>query len=563
MHKLTSITILIVAASLLCAPPPCGWAAESEDSLIAVLNSGAPDKEKADACLVLARIGTAKAVPALVALLGHEKLSHMARYALEPIPDPAVDAALRAALGKLQGRALAGAIGSLGVRRDLSAMGSLAGLLQAGDPQVAQAAARALGSFGTQAAVAALQDVLPRARPENRLSVIEGLLRCAESMGAGPERAGATAIYDRLRGLKEAPHQVRFAAFRGAVLARGDAGLSVLVEALRSRDPILIRAAARTSLEMRGADVTKSLADALGGLDEDGQILVAEALGKRGDVAGLPALLALTKKGEPIVRVAAVRAASELADASAVPAFVGLLNDPVEGVAGAARAGLAALEGREVDAAIAAMLNDADPKTRGLAIDLIGQRRATGSVPALLKAAQSDDPLVRIASIRALGGLAGAKEFPVLVKLLVASRTAADRDALEKLLVDLCAANSRPAAGDVVIRKAVYGDLPDGKSADVTAKVAEMVKQGSLSIDATNTNFGDPAQGITKKLLVEYTIRGVARTETVNEGESLKIKGGKAPQAFIEILKSAATGAPAEAKGALERILQATTGKAE
>ena len=46
----------------------------------------------------------------------------MARYALEPIPDPSVDDALRDALGKLKGRLLVGVIGSLGVRRDAKAV---------------------------------------------------------------------------------------------------------------------------------------------------------------------------------------------------------------------------------------------------------------------------------------------------------------------------------------------------------------------------------------------------------------------------------------------------------
>ncbi|MBN1420929.1 MAG: HEAT repeat domain-containing protein [Planctomycetes bacterium] len=561
MYKLTLNSVLIAAAALLCLPSPSAQAAETEDSLIAVLTSGASEKEKADACLMLARIGTAKAVPALVALLGDEKLSHMARYALEPIPDPAVDVALRGALAKLEGRKLVGVIGSLGVRRDLAATGALVGLLRAGDAQVACAAARALGSFGSRAAVDALQGALSRA--ETRLCVIEGLLRCAESQAAGGDRAIATAIYDRLRALKDAPHQVRTAALRGAVLVRGNAGLPLLLEALRGRDPLLVRAATRTSLELPGADVTKALAGALGDLDQDGQILLADALGKRGDKEAMPALLALAKKGDAMAREAGIRAACALADASAVPVLVGLLDDPIEGVASAARAGLATLEGPEVETAIAAMLSDADPKTRGAAIDLLGQRRSSGSVPALLKAAQSDDPLVRAASIQALGSTAGAKDFPAIVKLLVGAGSASDRDALEKLLMTLCADNSRPVAGEVVIRKAVYGDLPDGKSADVTAKVAEMVKRGTLSIDASNGNFGDPASGITKKLRVEYAIRGAARTDTVGEGQTLRIKGGKAPQAFIDALKSAAAGAPPEAKAALERILRATSAGAK
>ena len=43
-------------------------------------------------------------------LLADDQLTDLARYALETIPDPSVDKALREALGKLDGRPLAGVI---------------------------------------------------------------------------------------------------------------------------------------------------------------------------------------------------------------------------------------------------------------------------------------------------------------------------------------------------------------------------------------------------------------------------------------------------------------------
>ena len=118
------------------APPPprCQASqpatADQVKKLVAVLKSDASQKEKADACRELARIGTKDAVAPLAALLPDEKLSHMARYGLETIPSSAVDKALREAAGKLQGRLLVGVIGSIGVRRDTKAVKLLAKLLQ-------------------------------------------------------------------------------------------------------------------------------------------------------------------------------------------------------------------------------------------------------------------------------------------------------------------------------------------------------------------------------------------------------------------------------------------------
>jgi hypothetical protein len=87
-------------------------------------------------------------------------------------------------------------------------------------------------------------------------------------------------------------------------------------------------------------------------------------------------------------------------------------------------------------------------------------------------------------------------------------------------------ADTAPAAArGLVITKAVYGDLPDGNATDVTSKVAAMVAHNALTVVAINGNFGDPAEGIVKKLRVEYTIDGVPASRTVDENATLTIKG--------------------------------------
>jgi len=75
----------------------------------------------------------------------------------------------------------------------------------------------------------------------------------------------------------------------------------------------------------------------------------------------------------------------------------------------------------------------------------------------------------------------------------------------------------------LVIRKAVYGALPKGPSGDVTEEVAAMVKKNVLSVQATNELFGDTANGIVKKLRVDYTFDGIEKTKTVGENQTLTI----------------------------------------
>ena len=195
------------------AAQPAGG--EKEQKLIAVLKSDAPLKDKADACRELSLVGTKESVAPLAALLGDEKLSHLARYGLEPIPDPAVDEALRSALSKLKGRPLIGVIGSLGVRRDTKAVGPLAELLKDTDADVAQAAARSLGRIGGGPATEALEAALGSASAANQLAFSEGLFRCADHLVADGKTKEARGICEKLT-RSDLPPQVRSSAARKA-----------------------------------------------------------------------------------------------------------------------------------------------------------------------------------------------------------------------------------------------------------------------------------------------------------------------------------------------------------
>ena len=95
-------------------------------------------------------------------------------------------------------------------------------------------------------------------------------------------------------------------------------------------------------------------------------------------------------------------------------------------------------------------------------------------------------------------------------------------------------AASHPATGPrLVITKALYGDLPEGTSADVTEKVAGLAAHESLSVTASNDNFGDPAENIVKKLRIDYTIDGMPHSQTVAENETIKIVVRTGPQRLI------------------------------
>jgi len=411
---------------------------EDEAKLIAVLKSDASRKNKADACRQLALVGTREAITPLAALLSDEELSHMARYALEPIPDPAVDEVLRDALGRLKGRPLVGVIGSLGFRRDVRAVDALARFLKDPDAEVAQAAARALGSIGDAAAAEAMQAALPGTPAANRLALCEGLFRCAEALAAGGRRDQALVLYEHLRHA-DMPHQVRAGALRGALLISPADAVPVLRQHLLSNDYILFSAALQTTQEMPGRGVTQVLTAELDAMPEDNKILVIQTLARRRDPAVLPALFAAAKTGAKPVRLAAIQALPVIGHASAVPMLAGLLDEADRDMAHAAQEALGAIPGPEADAAVMSLFHGSDSGKRLTSLELIGRRQMVTSIPELVKAADDADARIRPAALKTVGELGGPAELQALLDLLGRLKASLDLSAAEQALSALCA----------------------------------------------------------------------------------------------------------------------------
>jgi type 1 glutamine amidotransferase len=192
--------------------------AEIEKALLGVLDSDATRAGKQFVCRQLSIIGTAQSVPTLAKMLTGEETSDMARYALERIPDPSVDEALRGSLRQARGNARIGIINSLGQRRDKGAVGSLNGILAGSDAEAATAAAAALGQIADSQAAGALAEAKGKASGKLLSVVLDAYLKCADQMVADGNKAGALAIYKELQAT-DMPKPIRTAALTGMINA--------------------------------------------------------------------------------------------------------------------------------------------------------------------------------------------------------------------------------------------------------------------------------------------------------------------------------------------------------
>ncbi|MBN1124408.1 MAG: HEAT repeat domain-containing protein [Sedimentisphaerales bacterium] len=408
-----------------------------EAKWIEILKSDASREAKSEACRFLAVYGTKASVPTLTNLLADEELSHMARYAMEPIPGPEVDTAFRDALTRLEGKPLVGVIGSVGVRRDAKAVPLLSKCVKHDDPLVSQAAARALGKIGNAPAAEALQSALGDAGGTQLLHVCEGLLRCAEHLYAMGDQKRAIAIYDQLRQI-DTPHQVRSGAVHGAILARGKDGLILLQEYLQNEDYHLFSAAVQTAQEMSDPSVTGMLIGALNKLNADQKILVIWALGKRGDTSAVPSLLGLAKEGEKAVRRESIQTLPQIPDPSIIPILVTLLDDTDREIAQDAQESLCALPLPEVDMVIMKMFQGGKSDKQTKAMEIMIRRRMTQAIPSLFKAAEGNDAAVRPAAIRMIGELGSYEQLPSFLELLNKLNQSQDLNAIEQAIRVVC-----------------------------------------------------------------------------------------------------------------------------
>ncbi|MDP6546637.1 MAG: HEAT repeat domain-containing protein [Phycisphaerae bacterium] len=486
----TYIILATVAISAVAFIPAVAAADENETKLIGVLTSKAPQKDKAITCKKLAIFGSKAAVPALAPLLADKDLASWARIALEAIPGPEADEALRKAAGTLKGNLLIGAINSISVRRDADAVDLLVGKLKDADAEVASAAGEALGRIGGDSATDALEKFLPNAPSDVKSSVAYGCILCAERLHAAGKSAAAVKLYDAVR-KEDLPQQRHIEAIRGAILARGSAGIPLLLAQLKSSDKAMFGVGLRTARELPGGDVTDALVGELDKLKANRRAFLILALADRRDPKALPAVLAAVKSGPTNVRLMAMGTLEGFGSASCIPVLLTAALDTDADVAQKAKSTLARLPRGEVDTDITARLPKASPKTRAILIYLAGLRRIESALPALVKCTSDTDADCRAAAIAAVGTIGEKKHVPSLVKILLKTSDAKEREGIAKALQTISARAGSACADDL---------MPLAKNSDKDIRVIALrvlaCAGGGDALTAVKSALSDKDEGV-------------------------------------------------------------------
>jgi len=424
--------------------------ADQEQDLIATLESAAGVPQKCAACQELRIVGTARAVPALAALLGEERTSHAARYALEGMPCAEAGTALREAASRYSGPIKAGLIDSLGWRRDRQAVPLLTPLLADADLTIASAAASALGRIGGRDAVAGLFAARDKAPPALQAVVLESLLRCAEQLQAAGDAPGAAALYRGLLG-GQPPAPFRAAAWRGLVLADAGQRSELVTKALSGNDVPIRTVALQLVRELGDPQVIAACRSQWASLPATSQLAVIDADLKRG-AESLPTVLAATQSAHVSVRVAAWRALAELNVPATVATLAQAAAQGETAERDAARDTLARIHGPGVPEALFDEIGKSDVAVKAELLRVLGERNEAGAVNVLLENASADAEPIRLAALESLRKLAAEEALAPLLALAGKQRPAADREPLLKALYATCqASRNKDQAARLVI----------------------------------------------------------------------------------------------------------------
>ena len=463
------VVSIAVSASAAHAADP-GASADQEKTLLAILNSDAAAAEKAVACKKLAIFGSDNAVASLAELLPDPRLSSWSRIALEAIPGQVADKALRDATESLDGGLLIGTINSIGVRRDEQAVPLLIARLQDADTQVAAAAAVALGRIGNKAATIALRQALNSTAGEVRDAVAQGCVLSAERSLANGSSDEAAEIYDEIRSA-DVPEQRIVEATRGAILARKQDGIPLLLETVRSPEKQLFQLALSTVREFPGGQIDKALAEEISQAPPQRAALIIQAMADRPDTVVLEAILQAARQGDPSVQLSAIDALRRVGNVSCMASLMKLAVGTNADLASAAKATLAEIQDDGINDQIVASLPEAQGASYPLLLELIGQRRID-AVPELVTALDHRERTVRHAALVSLGETVSLQKLSLLLSEVVEPKHAED--------AEVAAGALRSASVRMPDREACAGQLADAlqrSSADTKTTLLEILSE--------------------------------------------------------------------------------------
>jgi HEAT repeat protein len=485
-------------------------------------------------CRLFQHIGRDECIPALAAMLGDADAdtSGAAARALQKNPAAEAGTVLAAALAKAdKPAARVDLIMAVAGRGDPATAAVVAKCLADKDELVSTNAAYGLGRIGGTEAVKALTAAKGSATGKVLDAVLDGLLLAASDLVRKGSLDDAAAIYRDLD-VAASPARIRVAALRGSIIAGGEKSVPVITEALTGTDTAKRALALSLLPELRGPSGTKALIELMPKLNAAERAVVLNELAARKDAAAKPAIILALASEDADLQAAALQALGSMGDETDLPAILKLLSKAtrdadrrnIERVAGAICARSTHKEA--CAAAILKDLSEAQGANRVSLLALAGQTGAKPALAALVTALKDADTDVQAAAIRGMAEWPTPEPAPPLLAYAKAGDASVRQAAALRGFVHLASLGQMPAAD----RTKMYAEglAAASRPADRTMVLSEMGNAPSAA-----------ALPVIQPLLA-----GDSKNE--------------AAAAIVKIAAAVGALAPAEAKTALQQVIDSS-----
>lgn len=387
--------------------------------------------------------GGTECLAPLSAFLGDPELTEPATQALLAIRAPGTSEALLSALKKAEGDPATTLVKALGELREARAIPLVAPYAASTDPDVRRTALQALADMVPAAArqrtgTGSPSEILRTAgRTDDRLEQAQNtalLLHHARRLAeAGAKAEGAALCREVLaQAAAESPEHLAPAALHALAGMAGDQALPDLIAAVEHPNRPISVAAMRTLISMDRPKARAELDRILTRGPDHLRLALLATLDDSTRTAHFDAIATNLGHENPEVRAAAIRAMTHPRGLSALLAY--LKSENAQQLPDIQKA-ILTIAGPDDMNTIAAALAGAPAPARTLLLDLLGQRRATGCFDAVFALTADADAAVRLAAMKALGGVATPDQLPKMTRLLLKTTESSEQTALHRSVI--------------------------------------------------------------------------------------------------------------------------------
>ena len=425
-----------------------------ERKLLTVLNDPkATPPAKQFVLRTLSRVGSGASVGSVAPYLLDDKLTHMARYVLQPIADESAAAALRDAVGKTSGKNRVGLVSSLGDRRDPKAVEVLAPLTQDADAATAVAAIQALGDIGTPEAARALASAQTKVSDAHTPLARQALVTAARRLARQGATADALAVYQSLTRAPEP--EIRAAAVEGLINTQPIATSADLIIKTSTSDDALPREAALAAVSSGHIELRRAVASRLASMTAAQQLALLPVVTSR-DIDTSAFVNATLNKtdADPPLRVVAIESSLSQGARTDLPRLVSIAADGSEAEKRAAREVLRRIDYPGANQKLIEMARNQQGASKAAATRALVDRGTEDVMPVLIELISGNDDAAGEAA-QGLANIGTPAQLPKLVEVLFSAQSDAHRQAAARAINSIASKTYDKSAAAAVILPAL------------------------------------------------------------------------------------------------------------